>query len=178
MASTDDASAAGARASIKSLPLELIHHIIRLSVSPSITKGNIRGRYIILRRLALVNSSWFRLAQTELNRHVYLGSKTYDILIDALSAPSKQKEESRRSGLQPRESWKTALVRRADTLWLKAREMPWPVDQLQRLLEYLPNVSELRVGHAMSDPYVSDYLGSSAFALCKYCSSSRQKCLI
>lgn len=173
MSSLSDTPVASARASISSLPLELVHHIIKFSLPP-LDSRTFHERYRTLRRLVLVNAAWARLARTELNRHISLSRAGYDTLFASLREYYMERPEAGgRSGQPPRESWKLDLVQRASTIRLKAKENPWTVAEVQKMLQYLPNVSEVRVGHAMSDPYISDYLGSSAFALCGYFSSGR-----
>lgn len=170
MASPNDSSAV-TRASLHSLPLELIHHIIQLAV-PLLDSRTFFQRYLILRRLALVNAAWSRLAQTELHRHISLSRAGYNTLANALEQCNIRDEGAERSAAAPTKKWKLALVKSASTIWLKAKEDPWEVEELRRIVEHLPNVSEVRVGHIMAHPYASDYSGSSAFASRTFCWSS------
>ncbi|ORY88144.1 hypothetical protein BCR35DRAFT_32729 [Leucosporidium creatinivorum] len=163
MASSVD-SPAVARASIHSLPLELIQHIIKLA-PPPLHSRTFHERYLILRRLALVNSSWSRFAQLELSRHISLDPKSYVALVKALSESSEPDHAGGTSQRRPREPWELAF--RVETVRLKGMERPWLVKRVKGIMEYFPNVLELRVGHLMADPRSADCLGPSAFASCE-----------
>lgn len=76
--------------STPSLPWELIHHIIKLSL-PAIRCDTFAERYELLLNFTLVSKSWSSLAQAELWRHVHVNHKgTFDALKPASSLAARR----------------------------------------------------------------------------------------
>lgn len=72
-------------ASLATLPLELVHLIIKHAL-PAVRWRTFKQRYDTLRRLALVERRWARLAQQELWRHVCaMTSRRLDALIEIIN---------------------------------------------------------------------------------------------
>ncbi|ORY88072.1 hypothetical protein BCR35DRAFT_301985, partial [Leucosporidium creatinivorum] len=111
---------------LPSLPLEIIHHIIELSLPP-IRFETFSERYELLRTFSLLSKSWTSWAQTELGRHVCADTrKGCRALERALKEPGQ-----------------TTIARRAQSLRLSCVDDRWAPTDLRRLLWNLPGCEEV-----------------------------------
>ncbi|ORY88098.1 hypothetical protein BCR35DRAFT_31680 [Leucosporidium creatinivorum] len=112
--------------STPSLPLELIHYIIKLGLPP-VRFDAFRERYELLRTFSLVSKSWTSLAQAELQRHLYINSRaTYEALDVAINAPEE-----------------TTFSRRVLSIRLGPERRSWLREDLHGLLKGLLSCEEV-----------------------------------
>ncbi|ORY88078.1 hypothetical protein BCR35DRAFT_351211 [Leucosporidium creatinivorum] len=135
--------------SLPSLPLEIIYHIIKLSL-PLVRFNTFRERYELLRTFSLVSKSWTSLAQAELWRHICVDSRDALVALHAAIAGSEASlAATRRVGLSIRLSNVASC---------------WTIRDLQTLLGKLQSVQEAWVCNRDLQGPSAAVFGPSAFA--------------